>query len=769
MPDTVGPSGPLDAEIVLIGEIPASQEFLKGKPFVGEAGDYLTMLLQSAGLDRESFYITNVVKERAPGYKIENVPYERLVYWKKVLVEELNALPNVKALVPLGNTALNAVAGRNGIFNYRGSVLEPLPIIKHNCIVLPTLHPSIMHYDYEQWPLIVADFSKLRGFWSQGWTLPPLTFKLVTRPNLANFLSVLQGFLASPEKILTLDVETPHNLLSCIGIAWSRTEAISIPFFWGNGSNYWSEVEEEIVWKTLAEILPQLNITNQNFLFDWQVLREHGIVLKMPTFDPMLMHHCLYSTMRHKLDLITSIYTDIPFYKKDEKEEKGSALKAGQEQNHWIYNCKDACAALWSIEELKKELEEEKMMDFYIKFYAELFEPIYQMNLSGVRINKDALREHRKNSVIRLAQLTEEINQAAGHPVNIQSPLQVKNFLLKDLGLSGYKKRGTEGGVSMDEKNLIKMAHKFKIDIPLKIVEGRKIAKELGLFSEDNIYDGDRIKTQFSLGRTDTGRLASKKGIGRQGMNLQNVKRSPGGIGPRRFFIPEEGYKIGSADQKQADARVVAWLSKDPLMIATAESGEIHLRNSENLYGTRVPKDDPRYHIAKTLVHAGNYAIGKFRFAVEANVSSQEAEAYLELYHKTYPGIRGFFHEYIKEQIKTTRFLYNPFGRRIPFFGRFNDDTFKAGYAYIPQSTVGDINKLALKFISKHFKPMLELHDGSLFSIPPKGHALQEAIEVFKEGYNIEFEIWGIKHKIPIDISIGDNWADLIPVEVALT
>jgi len=54
------------AQILCIGEGPGSNEDKQGKPFVGEAGQFLNELLASANLKREDVFITNVVKCRPP-------------------------------------------------------------------------------------------------------------------------------------------------------------------------------------------------------------------------------------------------------------------------------------------------------------------------------------------------------------------------------------------------------------------------------------------------------------------------------------------------------------------------------------------------------------------------------------------------------------------------------------------------------------------------------------------------------------------------------
>ena len=58
--------GPAEAQVMLIGEGPGYNENEQGKPFVGQAGKFLDELLQTAGLNRQQVFITNVVKCRPP-------------------------------------------------------------------------------------------------------------------------------------------------------------------------------------------------------------------------------------------------------------------------------------------------------------------------------------------------------------------------------------------------------------------------------------------------------------------------------------------------------------------------------------------------------------------------------------------------------------------------------------------------------------------------------------------------------------------------------
>jgi len=767
----VPPSGSKYSEIVLVGEAPAKNEVFEGRVFCGSTGDWLDRILHLSFLPRNELYITNISKVRAPKDKLSKMPQDELDEWIDKLIDEINSLHNVKVIVPLGAYALEAITGITGITKRRGTPMRPKAEIKHDCIVIPTFHPSNIHYNYRSWPLMVADLSRVRILKEKNFEFEFPQFNFFIEPTYETVMEKLQMFEDNPPTFATIDVENPRGLLSAIGIAWSRFDAISIPFYMGNGDNYWTLEQEIGIWRRLSEVLPKMNLGNQNVMYDWRVMKEHGIPLKPAIWDPMLMHHCLYSELSHKLDVITSIYTDLPYYKTDEKEEKGSSIRSGREREHWEYNCYDCVGALWAVEELKEELIEEKMLDVYIKFYAEMIEPMLKMNINGTPVDESRLKDVEIELKNLIASHCEAIKNETGYDVfisppgvksppknklgekiNINSPNQVADLLYEKLKMARYSK-GSTGAEIME-----RLSYKYKTEVPNMIVEAKSARKQIGLFTPENVING-RIYCQYSLSRTKTGRFASRKGFDRSGMNLQNVKKGA----QRKFFIAESGQIMLGADQEGAEAFAVSIFARDKAMQALFATGEsIHRQNAFNIFGEWVEKDTPMYFSAKRLVHGGNYGLGPMQFARMLKIPFAEAKEHLENYHATYPGIRNTFQSEVRRDIRESRTLYNPFGRRQVFFGEMNDKTFREGYAFRPQSTVSDINKSAVKFMSKYYTVLLEGHDGILISVPPKER--KNAIDAMQEAYDTPFEFDGIMHRIPIEITEGANWDEQKPI-----
>src|SRR5438270_463781 len=131
------------ATVMLVGEQPGDQEDLTGRPFVGPAGRLLDEALETAGIDRASAYVTNVVKhfkwEARGKRRIHAKPaWSEIAACRPWLDGELQAVrPTV--LVCLGATAAQALLGRQfRVTKQRGTWIES-DLAEH---VTATIHPS---------------------------------------------------------------------------------------------------------------------------------------------------------------------------------------------------------------------------------------------------------------------------------------------------------------------------------------------------------------------------------------------------------------------------------------------------------------------------------------------------------------------------------------------------------------------------------------------------------------------------------------------------
>jgi len=128
------------SEIVFVGEAPGRDEDLKGEPFVGEAGQLLTKIIQAMGLAREDVYICNVLKCRPPNNR--NPQQEEIEACQPFLLRQLQAI-SPKIIIALGTFAAQTLLGtRAPISQLRGQIHD-----YHGIPLMPTFHPAFLLRD----------------------------------------------------------------------------------------------------------------------------------------------------------------------------------------------------------------------------------------------------------------------------------------------------------------------------------------------------------------------------------------------------------------------------------------------------------------------------------------------------------------------------------------------------------------------------------------------------------------------------------------------
>jgi uracil-DNA glycosylase family protein len=141
---TVFGEGPVPARLMLVGEQPGDREDIEGRPFVGPAGRILAEAMEIAGLDRETTFVTNVVKH----FRWRPSPGKRRLHEKPTKANVTACLPWIErelelvrpgVLVAMGATAVDGLLGKSvSVMRDRGRPIESdlAPT------VLVTIHPS---------------------------------------------------------------------------------------------------------------------------------------------------------------------------------------------------------------------------------------------------------------------------------------------------------------------------------------------------------------------------------------------------------------------------------------------------------------------------------------------------------------------------------------------------------------------------------------------------------------------------------------------------
>lgn len=135
--------GPKDARLMFIGEAPGEEEGKTGHVFIGRAGRILNKYLDEAKIDRETVYITNVIKIRPPGNR---TPKKSDINEALPFLERQIVLVKPKIVVCLGRIAVQAIVDPKAkITEIRGKWQE-----KNNIRIMPTYHPASIFHDEEK-------------------------------------------------------------------------------------------------------------------------------------------------------------------------------------------------------------------------------------------------------------------------------------------------------------------------------------------------------------------------------------------------------------------------------------------------------------------------------------------------------------------------------------------------------------------------------------------------------------------------------------------
>ena len=146
--------GPIDAEIMLIGEGPGFHEDRQGRPFVGPSGQFLQELLASIGLQRSQVYITNVVKCRPPNNR-DPQPNEIEACMPYYLDRQIDLI-DPKVIVTLGRFSMSKFFPGKSITRIHGQ-----PKREGNRIIFPMFHPAAALHQPHYREMIEQDILKV--------------------------------------------------------------------------------------------------------------------------------------------------------------------------------------------------------------------------------------------------------------------------------------------------------------------------------------------------------------------------------------------------------------------------------------------------------------------------------------------------------------------------------------------------------------------------------------------------------------------------------
>ncbi len=586
--------------------------------------------------------------------------------------------------------------------------------------------------------------------------------------NEADLHRLCEFFLT--KETLSLDTETTSTdaiSAELVGLSFSveEKEAFYIPI----PENREEALKRVAIFKPVYENESILKV-GQNIKYDYEVLSNYGVKLKGAMFDTMIAHYLIQPELRHNMDYMAetllgyrTIHIEDLLGSKGKKQKNMRDLSPSE---IYEYAAEDADITLRLKNVLAPKLKELNVEELFWSIEMPLVRVLADMELTGVRIDTEALKETSKIFTERMRQYEVDIFKEAGEEFNISSPKQVGDILFGKMQIMDKPKKTKTGQYVTSEEVLQSIESKHPI--VRNILNYRGMKKLLSTYVEAlpkliNSRTG-HIHTSFNQALTATGRLSSSD------PNLQNIPvRTDDGKEIRKCFIPEEGCMFFSADYSQIELRIMAHLSEDDnMMEAFREGYDIHRATAAKIWHEALDDvTDAQRKKAKQANFGIIYGITTFGLAQRMEIPNNEARALIQDYFRTFPKVQAYM-EHAKELARSKGYAETLFHRRryLPNINSRNGtirgfDERNAINAPI-QGTEADIIKVAMVRIWNRFKEegirskmILQVHDELNFSVYPDEREKVEKI-VLEEMQNA----YPLNVPLIADAGWGKNWLE---------
>lgn len=527
------------------------------------------------------------------------------------------------------------------------------------------------------------------------------------------------------------------------------------------------QLDRETVLEAIRDLLADdsLTLVGQNLKYDLTVLANYGVRSANRLADTMLASYLLNPAQRHNLDALAQehlAYAMLSYSTVTDDAEKNFADVAVADATR--YAGEDADITLRLAHRLLPRLEDKGMAALFSEVETPLIPVLVEMERTGIRVNPAVLAGLSDEFGGKLCRLEEEIHALAGEPFNIASPKQLQQILFDKLELPPVKK--TKTGPSTDQSVLERLADKHPL--PEKILAYRGFAKLRSTYvdalSKLIRADTGRVHTSFNQSVAATGRLSSTN------PNLQNIPiRTEEGRRIRTAFVPEPGWTLLSADYSQIELRLLAHISRDPVLTEAFRTGQdVHARTAAEIFATdmdAVTSEQRRE--AKTINFGIIYGMGAQRLARTLRIPFKTAQEYIAQYFARYQGIKAYMDEVVASA-REYGYVTTLRGRRryVPDLHSKSSQLLSAAERVAIntpiQGTAADIIKLAMLAIDARLRVsglrarmLLQVHDELLFEVPEDetdrvGALVRESME----------QVMPLEVPLRADVGSGRNWAE---------
>ena len=505
----------------------------------------------------------------------------------------------------------------------------------------------------------------------------------------------------------------------------------------------------------------------QNLKYDMNVLGNYDIHMQGIQHDTMLASYVLDSTLRHGMDDLAVrhlSYSTIHYEDVAGKGAKQITFNQVEVETAAPYAAEDADITLRLHNVLWPQLEEIKLLQhIYQEMELPLLPVLSRMERNGVLLDVIMLAKQSKQLTQRLKELELGVYEIAGEEFNIGSPKQLQVILFEKLELPIISKT-PKGQPSTAESVLQELAHDYPL--PKLILEYRSLSKLKSTYTDKLPQQVEpttgRVHTSYHQAVAATGRLSSSD------PNLQNIPvRTEEGRRIRQAFVAAPGYKLVAADYSQIELRIMAHLSNDKgLLDAFSKGLDVHSATAAEVFGVsadEVTKDQRRS--AKAINFGLIYGMSAFGLAKQLDITRPEAQEYVDLYFKRYPGVKEYM-EQTKEKAREDGYVETVFGRRLYLHEINAKNGMRRQYAERTainapmQGTAADIIKRAMISLDKDIQTgkfdmrmIMQVHDELIFEI--KESQVDDAIKLITNKMEQAAEL---SVPLVVDVGIGINW-----------
>ncbi len=760
-------------EVAIIGEAPGQKEIAYRKPFVGPSGELLRKTLAIAKLpSMEEIFITNALLCRPSDKSIKK---EAILNCQGRLIEEITAV-SPKLILAFGNTAVNSITNDFSlkITQVQGKVLywHLNPDIK----IIPVYHPAAVLR-------ASGRYSTFRDTMIYAHNV--LYYNQVKNPGITEYIELQKdkeikdavNFLLTQKSVITgNDIETeglkPYGTpIMYYGNAYQKNKVFIFP------------ASKLSLLKELFES-NDLSFGWQGGQFDTAFLCRENLPARID-HDSMILHYCLNENEGfHDLDTLSMRYLGADNYSEEvnKYKDKQYGMKFVPKEILLPYLAKDCDYNKQLIDMFLPIVEADPLLKgLYYIILIPGANFLRRVQWNGFHVNKDYCIQYRAKLKKQINDLNkkmadhfkslwdmDEYKKQTGAKTaptifNPNSTKQLGWMIYKKLRLEPLIHKKTNDGMCVDAEVMETLiGQHLTIDM---LLEHRKLQKVLSTYVDGTLKhldEDNRIRSQFWLTRTVTGRLASRK------PDLQNIKRDNN---VKNIFGAPDGKILIEADYKTIELRVLAHVSGDKFFIKTFQEGkDPHDAMSIVIFGKDFTKEQ------RVKVKGVNFGIayGRTAYSIAKEFDIPEWEAQ-ELVDEWFDRAREakVYMDNCEEYLEEGRVFITPFGRKRRY-GVINKDDRKSlehlkreARNFAIQSIASDLTLLAAMAIEpklQKYNAMIVnlVHDSIIIEAPNDKKLVMELLNTMKEIMErIPQEKLHPVIPFPAEFSIGKSWGDM--------